>query len=132
MLGWNCPSCSSHLYEGAALLFYLPDEGSTFSYDHARRGVWNEELHLRNEQQPNIIIVPLSDVHASALVPRTCFSLSAGTLLSKSMAVWPWGSGFSRIFSFMNSTTWVMLSREPVMRQTRSFVPIYVNIIVRE
>uniref|UniRef100_A0A6B0TQT7 Uncharacterized protein n=1 Tax=Ixodes ricinus TaxID=34613 RepID=A0A6B0TQT7_IXORI len=53
----------------------------------------------------------------------TCFSLSAGCLWSKSMAIFAVGSGFSLIFSMINSCIRRTPSTLPVIRQTLSVVP---------
>lgn len=53
----------------------------------------------------------------------TCLSLSAGVLLSKSMAGLALGSGLSRIFSQMKASMAMMLSDVPLIKQTLSVVP---------
>lgn len=54
----------------------------------------------------------------------TCLSRSAEVLLSKSIACFAFMSGFSRIFSMMNIRTAIIAPTFPVIRHTRSDVPI--------
>ena len=57
----------------------------------------------------------------------TCLSLSAGVLLSKSMAGLALGSGLSLIFSHMNVSMDITLSVVPLIKQTLSVVPVHCN-----
>ena len=54
----------------------------------------------------------------------TCFSRSATCLLSKSIPVFAFGSGFSLIFSIMNESTVKIASTFPVIKHTLSVVPV--------